>query len=94
MKTRRMTIGGAVAAVLGSYVVMLAGEADAADTLISQGKPATASSTESATFPASSAVDGNPGTRWSSAFSDPQWLQVDLGANATITSVVLDWEAA
>jgi hypothetical protein len=89
-----MTIGGAVAAVLGSYVVMLAGEADAADTLISQGRPATASSTESAAFPASSAVDGNPGTRWSSAFSDPQWLQVDLGANATITSVVLDWETA
>jgi hypothetical protein len=74
--------------------VMLAGEADAADSLISQGKPATASSTESATFPASAAVDGNPGTRWSSAFSDPQWLQVDLGANATITSVVLDWEGA
>jgi hypothetical protein len=94
MKHRRMTIGGAVAAVLGSYVVMLAGEADAADSLISQGKPATASSTESATFPASAAVDGNPGTRWSSAFSDPQWLQVDLGANATITSVVLDWESA
>jgi Domain of unknown function (DUF1996)/F5/8 type C domain len=94
MKRRRMTIGGAVAAVLGSYVVMLAGEADAADSLISQGKPATASSTESATFPASAAVDGNPGTRWSSAFSDPQWLQVDLGANATITSVVLDWEGA
>ena len=29
---------------------------------------------------ASAAVDGNTGTRWSSAFSDPQWLQVDLGA--------------
>ena len=28
------------------------------------------------------AVDGNAGTRWSSAFSDPQWLQVDLGAAA------------
>ena len=27
-----------------------------------------------------------PGHRWSSAFSDPQWLQVDLGATATITS--------
>ena len=34
------------------------------------------------TFPASAAVDGNAGTRWSSAFSDPQWLQVDLGAIA------------
>ena len=44
--------------------------------------------------PASAAVDGNTGTRWSSAFSDPQWLQVDLGATATITSVALNWEAA
>ncbi len=46
---------------------------------IAQGKPTTASSTESAAFPASNATDGNTGTRWSSAFSDPQWLQVDLG---------------
>ena len=46
-------------------------------------------------FPASAAVDGNlTGTRWSSAFSDPQWLQVDLGATATISQVVLTWEAA
>ena len=27
-------------------------------------------------------VDGNTGTRWSSAFSDPQWLHVDLGSVA------------
>ena len=26
--------------------------------------------------------DGNAGTRWSSAFSDPQWIQVDLGRHA------------
>ena len=49
-------------------------------TNFAQGKAATASSTESATFPASNAVDGNAGTRWSSAFSDPQWLEVDLGS--------------
>jgi hypothetical protein len=66
----------------------------AADTLLSQGKAATASSTENAGTPASAAVDGNTGTRWSSAFSDPQWLQVDLGASATISRVVLNWEAA
>jgi hypothetical protein len=94
MTKRRIAISSTVAAVLGAYVAMIAGEADAADTLISQGKPATASSVESAAFPASAAVDGNPGTRWSSAFSDPQWLQVDLGAAATITSVVLNWETA
>ena len=65
-----------------------------AATLLSQGMPATASSTENASFPASNAVDGNTSTRWSSAFSDPQWLQVDLGASASITQVVLQWETA
>jgi beta-glucanase (GH16 family) len=63
-------------------------------TLLSQGHPATASSTENAGTPASAAVDGNTGTRWSSAFSDPQWLRVDLGASHTISRVVLNWEAA
>jgi beta-glucanase (GH16 family) len=63
-------------------------------TLLSQGHPATASSLENATFPASNAVDGNTGTRWSSGFSDPQWLQVDLGATHSISRVVLNWEAA
>jgi beta-glucanase (GH16 family) len=63
-------------------------------TLLSQGHPATASSTENASFPASAAVDGNTGTRWSSAFSDPQWIQVDLGAVHTIKQVNLNWEAA
>jgi F5/8 type C domain/Ricin-type beta-trefoil lectin domain/Glycosyl hydrolases family 16 len=62
--------------------------------LLSQGHPATASSTENAGTPASAAVDGNTGTRWSSAFSDPQWLQVDLGATHTISQVVLNWETA
>jgi hypothetical protein len=75
-------------------VAGLSGTAAAADPLISQGKPATASSTENAGTPASAAVDGNTGTRWSSAFSDPQWIQVDLGATATVTQVVLNWEAA
>ncbi|WP_037906990.1 discoidin domain-containing protein [Actinacidiphila yeochonensis] len=68
--------------------------ARAAATLLSQGKPATASSTENATFPASAAVDGNTGTRWSSAAADPQWLQVDLGSTQAVTQVVLQWEAA
>jgi hypothetical protein len=63
-------------------------------TLLSQGKTATASSAENGSFPASAAVDGNTGTRWSSAFSDPQWLQVDLGASHTISQVGLNWEAA
>jgi beta-glucanase (GH16 family) len=63
-------------------------------TLLSQGHPTTSSSLENASFPASNATDGNTGTRWSSGFSDPQWLQVDLGATHTVSRVVLNWEAA
>jgi hypothetical protein len=55
---------------------------------------ATASSLESASFPASAAIDGNLTTRWSSAFSDPQFLVVDLGARRHIGRMVLRWEAA
>jgi beta-glucosidase len=36
----------------------------------------------------------NLGTRWSSAYTDPQWLQVDLGAPTALGSVVLRWESA
>jgi hypothetical protein len=63
-------------------------------TLLSQGHTAVASSLENATFPASNAFDGNLTTRWSSAFSDPQWVYVDLGATHSISKVVLNWEAA
>jgi beta-glucosidase len=80
--------------VVASYTAVAAREARAAGALLSQGKPATASSSEGAAFPAGAAVDGNAGTRWSSAFGDPQWIQVDLGATATVDQVVLNWEAA
>jgi hypothetical protein len=39
-------------------------------------------------------VDGNTTTRWSSAFSDPQWIYVDLQATININRVKLNWEAA
>ena len=39
-------------------------------------------------------MDGNSGTRWSSAFSDPQWLEVDLGSSQAICQVTLQWENA
>jgi hypothetical protein len=63
-------------------------------TLLSQGKPSLASSSENAGTAAANAFDGNTGTRWSSAFTDPQWIRVDLGAAASISRVVLNWEAA
>jgi beta-glucosidase-like glycosyl hydrolase len=89
-----LALMASVLALLAGYAVTAAGSAAAAGTLLSQGKPATASSVENAGTPASAAVDGNTGTRWSSQFSDPQWLQVDLGATATVNQVVLQWETA
>jgi hypothetical protein len=62
--------------------------------LLSQGHPVTCSSLENAGYACANAVDGNTGTRWSSAFSDPQWIYVDLGATHSINKVVLNWEAA
>src|SRR5690349_20951168 len=89
----RWLAAGAVAAVAAT--LLWAAPADAAGPLVSRGKPVTASSTESAAaFPASAAVDGNTGTRWSSAFSDPQWIQVDLGARTAVDQVTITWEAA
>ena len=54
----------------------------------------TASSTETASFPASAAVDGDISTRWSSAYTDPSWIQVDLGSSQELSRVALRWEAA
>ena len=89
---RLRSVSTALALLMGLAVVP--GTANAAPVLLSQGKPATASSTEGAGTPASAAVDGNAGTRWASAWSDPQWLRVDLGATSTLSRVELDWEAA
>ncbi len=55
---------------------------------------ASASSLESSSYPAADAFDENPTTRWSSAFSDPQWVQVDLGSVQNIGRVWLSWENA
>ena len=93
----RRSIGAVIATAvvsIATYAVVLAPVAQAAGPLISQGKPATASSVENGGSPAANAFDGNTGTRWSSAFSDPQWVQVDLGATAAIDQVILIWEAA
>jgi hypothetical protein len=43
---------------------------------------------------AKNAIDGNTGTRWESAYSDPQWIYVDLGAVKTVTEVRIDWQHA
>jgi hypothetical protein len=62
-------------------------------TPISAYKQVRASSTEGANAPAA-ALDGRTNTRWSSLYTDSEWLEVDLGGPATITSAGLIWESA
>ncbi|MBU1044483.1 MAG: family 16 glycosylhydrolase [Candidatus Omnitrophica bacterium] len=52
------------------------------------------SSSEAEDLSARYAIDNNLKTRWSSAFSDPQWLQIDLGKKCLIKAVRLNWETA
>jgi uncharacterized repeat protein (TIGR02543 family) len=54
---------------------------------------AVASSVESG-HPETAAYDKNNTTRWSTAYSDPQWIRFDLGSPKSITTVVFDWEVA
>ena len=65
-----------------------------AATNLALNRPATASSVEKAGLEPGNAVDGSTSTRWSSQFSDPQWIYVDLGATYNVTDVKLTWEAA
>jgi Glycosyl hydrolase family 3 C-terminal domain/Carbohydrate binding module (family 6)/F5/8 type C domain/Fibronectin type III-like domain/Glycosyl hydrolase family 3 N terminal domain len=57
-------------------------------------QPASASSIQSSSYPAADAFEENPTIRWSSAYSDPQWIQVDLGSVQNIGRVWLNWENA
>jgi len=70
--------------------------ASQAVTLLSQGKPASASSSYSASLGPAYAFDGNTtSTRWDSVegVAGAQWLMVDLGSTRTITGVDLYWDA-
>jgi beta-glucanase (GH16 family) len=58
-------------------------------------KPVAVSSVENTGLGGANAVDGNTTTtRWSSAFSDPQWIYVDLQATVNINRVRIYWENA
>jgi NedA-like, galactose-binding domain/Glycosyl hydrolases family 16 len=91
----RRRLGAIAMAVVAAAAVLFGVQQFAfADTNLALGKAVTVSSTDNTANAAGNAVDGNAGTRWSSAYSDPQWIAVDLGSAQTITSVKLSWEAA
>src|SRR3990170_380296 len=92
-RTRIAVLGAGLAGLLAAYFVVTTTTASAAEVVVSQGKPATASSTEiPGAYLASEAVDGNNGTRWASAFSAAQWFQVDLGAPTAVSRIAINWE--
>ncbi|QEU72196.1 coagulation factor 5/8 type domain protein [Streptomyces nitrosporeus] len=86
----------ALGALLASSLALsLSPRAQAAETLLSQGRKATASSQEGEAFTAGAAVDGDlTGTRWASRWQDAEWIQVDLGAVKNLSRTVLTWESA
>jgi len=55
---------------------------------------ATASSSEGQSYTAEKAVDGDFSTRWSSAFLDNQWLQLDMGQMRNVSGLGIYWENA
>ncbi|HYW95001.1 MAG TPA: glycoside hydrolase family 3 C-terminal domain-containing protein [Bacteroidales bacterium] len=57
-------------------------------------KPVWATSSENAELLPENAVDGNAGTRWASAFSDPQTFVVDLEGLYDINRIRIQWETA
>jgi hypothetical protein len=57
-------------------------------------KAVTVSSVDYTGNAGSNAVDGSTATRWSSAYSDPQWIMVDLGSNYNISEIDLNWQTA
>ncbi|MEX1276072.1 MAG: glycoside hydrolase family 3 C-terminal domain-containing protein [Bacteroidota bacterium] len=57
-------------------------------------KTVAVTSVEGPDYEGSNAVDGNMGTRWSSGFTDPQAITVDLGGLYRIVDITLYWEGA
>ncbi|WP_089107590.1 discoidin domain-containing protein [Streptomyces hyaluromycini] len=69
-------------------------DSSAPDTDLALHRTATASSVDDPGHGPGNATDGDPGTRWSSAFEDGQWIQVDLGGAVPFDRVVITWETA
>ena len=57
-------------------------------------KTVKASSVESPSFPATNVVDGDTTTRWSSGYSDGEYIYVDLGERKEFCGIRIRWEDA
>ena len=80
--------------VLAAHTISVTFGPAAAAVNLALGSTATSSGDESDAYPPSGAVDGNMNTRWSSAFVDPSWIQLDLGSVQAFNRVMLFWQNA
>ncbi|HEY3871919.1 MAG TPA: discoidin domain-containing protein [Actinocrinis sp.] len=69
-------------------------DTSAPDTDLALDKTVTASSIDNTNDEPQYAVDGNPATRWSSNYTDDQWITVDLGSAVSFNQVYILWEQA
>ncbi len=79
---------------MASSTITVDGTPVSKTTNIALGKNVTTSSSENPSVDGSKVVDNDGSTRWSSAFTDNEWITIDLGQNYTINKVTFDWEAS
>ncbi|GGM45164.1 discoidin domain-containing protein [Dactylosporangium sucinum] len=95
MKRRLLGVALAVLILAPVALRLPSASADPVNLARNAGARATASYQDGA-LTAANAIDGNSATRWSSDHSNDNnaWIQVDLGAAASVSSVTLSWETA
>ena len=80
--------------ITGGILSIQTKDAQAAPINLAYGKNVTVSSVElGSSHIGKNAVDANGNTRWSSAYSDNQYIIVDLGSILSVSKVHLKWEA-
>ncbi|MEU4618964.1 chitosanase [Actinoplanes sp. NPDC023801] len=93
---RSVLLGGGIAAVLCVPLAISVAARASADVVITRGRPALASATESIAWAAAGVTDTASGTRWSSGASGAgtQWVRIDLGTAQEVRRVRLHWARA
>ena len=84
---------GVLAGVLSLFAASLALAADEQLPPRSEWR-ATASSPAHGVMTPAMVIDGNPSTKWDGNFTPGNWLQVDMGGDARIGGVILQWDEA
>jgi beta-glucanase (GH16 family) len=96
--TQAFTFSGDAPAAAASFYIdniyYVTPDTTVVQTNLALNKATVTTSYENISFGGQYAVDGNINTRWSSSFSDPQSIRVDLGADYNLNRVKITWETA